>query len=94
MTGETYQPGDRIVLIATSDEHTHLAPGTRGTVTFVDDLGTLHTRWDDGSQLGLSARLGDEFRHLTDAELAEEHNRTLMPDPAPDRTLSADAADT
>lgn len=28
-----YQPGDRVILIATTDPYTRLAPGTRGTVT-------------------------------------------------------------
>lgn len=94
MTDNTYQPGDRIVLIWTSDEHTRLEPGTRGTVTFVDDLGTVHTHWDDGNQLGLSARLGDEFRHLTTAELAEEHRRNpIAAAPAPKRVAGADAGD-
>jgi len=43
----------RIRLVRCTDEWTRLAPGTEGTVTHVDDLGTLHTAWDTGEHLGL-----------------------------------------
>ena len=45
--------GKRIELISTSDPYTELKPGDLGTVDFVDDLGTIHITWDNGSQLGL-----------------------------------------
>lgn len=47
------RPGERVELVATTDPHTRLRPGARGTVTTVDDLGTVHVAWDDGSRLGL-----------------------------------------
>jgi hypothetical protein len=36
------------------DDNEHVPAGTRGVVTFVDDLGTVHVRWDNGSTLGLT----------------------------------------
>ena len=45
--------GKRIELISTTDLYTELKPGDLGTVDFVDDLGTIHITWDNGSQLGL-----------------------------------------
>ena len=45
--------GKRIELISTSDPYTTLKLGDRGTVDFVDDIGTIHVSWDNGSQLGL-----------------------------------------
>jgi hypothetical protein len=45
--------GRRVRLISCDDPHTRLQPGTRGRVTFVDGLGTVHVAWDDGSRLGL-----------------------------------------
>jgi len=45
--------GDRIELVYCSDEYTKLEPGIRGNVTFVDDIGTIHVKWDNGSTLGL-----------------------------------------
>jgi len=45
--------GARIELVRTSDEHTALRPGDRGTVRIVDAIGTVHIAWDTGSSLGL-----------------------------------------
>jgi Domain of unknown function (DUF4314) len=45
--------GDRVELVSTTDPYTALDPGTRGTVTLIDALGTIHVRWDDGHLLGL-----------------------------------------
>lgn len=49
---EQYKDGTRIRLIRMCDIQ---APpsGTLGTVTGVDDIGTIHMRWDNGSSLGL-----------------------------------------
>lgn len=49
--GET--AGTRVRLVRTTDPYTQLRPGTLGTVLFVDDFGTVHVKWDDGSGLGL-----------------------------------------
>lgn len=35
------------------DSYSGLKPGTRGTVEFIDDWGTVHVRWGDGHRLGL-----------------------------------------
>lgn len=45
--------GKRVRLISCSDPYTKNSPGTEGTVEFVDDTGTLHVKWDNGSTLGL-----------------------------------------
>ena len=45
--------GRRIELISTNDPYTNLRKGDRGTIDFVDDMGTLHVTWDNGSTLGL-----------------------------------------
>lgn len=45
--------GKRVRLDFTSDPHTALIPGDVGTITGVDDAGTVHVRWDKGSNLGL-----------------------------------------
>lgn len=72
---DTHARGDRVALVTlvrTANELTRLRPGARGTVMFVDDVGTVHVRWDDGSRLGVVPNAGDELRPLTAAELAEE----------------------
>lgn len=45
--------GRRIRLISCTDPYTHLTLGMEGTVMFVDDAGTVHVDWDNGSTLGL-----------------------------------------
>jgi hypothetical protein len=45
--------GKRVRLIRCTDTWTNLTPGEEGTVTFVDDLGTVSVDWDNGSRLGL-----------------------------------------
>ena len=50
---EYYTPGTRVMLIHMSDPYTNLRQGDRGTVTMVDDIGTIHVNWDRGSMLGI-----------------------------------------
>ena len=46
-----YPAGTRVELVSMDDRQ---APplGTKGTVRFVDDAGTVHIAWDNGSSLG------------------------------------------
>ena len=50
---EQYPPGTRIRLNSTVDPYAPVAPGTEGEVDFVDDIGTIHMRWDNGRALGI-----------------------------------------
>ena len=45
--------GKRVRLVFCNDVYTRLTPGALGTVSLVDDVGTVHVNWDDGSHLGL-----------------------------------------
>lgn len=45
--------GKKVKLIFTDDRFTKLQPGAVGTVTAIDDIGTLFVDWEDGSTLGL-----------------------------------------
>ena len=49
---ETYTPGTRIVLDFMGDDPRPIAPGTKGTVRIVDDIGTVHCDFDNGRRLG------------------------------------------
>jgi hypothetical protein len=49
-----YKPGTRVELVRMSDPYTKLRPGDKGTVSFVDDIGTIHVAWDNGSTLGVA----------------------------------------
>lgn len=48
-----YPPGTRIQLDAMGPDPNPVAPGTRGTVRSVDDIGTVHVDFDNGRRLGL-----------------------------------------
>ena len=74
-----YPEGTRLSLISMDDPYSKLECGDRGTVTHVDDGGTIHMRWDKGSGLGL-AYGEDSFRKLTAKELAEENSHKSIRD--------------
>lgn len=48
-----YPKGTRVKLISLEDPYSRLPEGTKGTVDAVDDIGTIHVRWDNGSGLGV-----------------------------------------
>ena len=50
---EQHPPGSRIRLTEMKDPYRSMAPGTMGTLDRIDDIGTYHVHWDDGSGLGL-----------------------------------------
>ena len=52
---------------------------TRGTVLTVDDIGTLHCKFDNGRSLGLIPS-EDSFHKLTEEELAEEQEPDIDED--------------
>ena len=70
MTRLNYPPGTRLELISMDDPHA-IPPGSRGTVDHVDDMGTIHMRWDSGRSLGIVPG-EDSFRKLTTEELVAE----------------------
>ena len=52
-TKKLYPPGTRIELISMNDPYAPVTSGTRGTVKFVDSLGTIFPEWDNGRTLGV-----------------------------------------
>jgi hypothetical protein len=44
--------GKRVRCILMNDKYP-VPSGTEGTVVYVDDIGTIHVKWDNGSTLGL-----------------------------------------
>ena len=49
-----YPQGTRVELVSMDDPYSKLKPGDRGSVLFVDDIGTIHVNWDSGSSLGVA----------------------------------------
>ena len=52
---ERFPKGTRVELVHMNDPfNTRLVPGCKGTVVSVDDIGTIHVKWDCGSGLGVA----------------------------------------
>ncbi|PKM38661.1 MAG: DUF4314 domain-containing protein [Firmicutes bacterium HGW-Firmicutes-9] len=64
---EYYTSGTRVMLIRMSDPYTNLRQGDTGAVTMVDDIGTIHVSWDNGSTLGVVFG-EDECRRIEENE--------------------------
>ena len=63
---QTYAPGTRLELQHMEDPQP-VPDGTRGTVAYVDDAGTIHMKWDNGRTLGLITEV-DRFSKLETEE--------------------------
>lgn len=50
---QQYPVGSRVELQHMNDPYSKLQPGDLGTVTFIDDMGTIFCSWDRGSGLGV-----------------------------------------
>jgi hypothetical protein len=53
MYKEMYPKGTRIEVISMENDPRPITPGTKGTVDFVDSIGTIHCTFDNGRSLGL-----------------------------------------
>lgn len=50
---KSYPAGSRVQLDFMDDPYCNMPKGTQGTVTGVDDIGTIHVVWDTGHSLGV-----------------------------------------
>ncbi len=48
-----YPPGTRVRLVRLEDPYRNIPAGTEGTVSVVDDTGTIHVDWDGEGRLGI-----------------------------------------
>ena len=65
---KTYPPGTRIELLSMNGAFAPVPSGTRGKVSFVDDIGTIHPVWDNGRTLGVIVG-ENSFRKLSQSEI-------------------------
>lgn len=47
-----YPEGQTVELVSMNDPYRNMPAGLRGVVRFVDDGGTVHINWENGSTLG------------------------------------------
>ena len=64
---DQYPQGTRIVLDFMSDDMKPIASGTKGTVDIVDDMGTLHCKFDNGRYFGICPEV-DIFHKIPQQE--------------------------
>lgn len=64
---EMYPQGTRIELIHMDDPYAPVPSGTKGTVEFVDDMGQIAMRWDNGRTLALIPEV-DEFKIIEEVK--------------------------
>lgn len=72
-----YPPDTRIELELMVDAYA-VSPGTRGTVDHVDDMGSVHIKWDNGRTLAVIPGV-DSFRKLTVQEFQDERQEMAAP---------------
>ena len=63
MYKEIYPKGTRIEVISMENDPRPIEPGTKGTVDFVDSIGTIHCTFDNGRKLGLIPN-EDQFKKI------------------------------
>ena len=84
-TKKLYPPGTRIELISMKDPYAPVTAGTRGTVKFVDSMGTIFPEWDNVRSLGVAPG-EDTFIKLTQEEIkAENQSESEVEDETPDK---------
>lgn len=67
-----YPKGCRVKLICMNDLYRNLEAGTLGTVTHVDDIGTIHVAWDCGSTPGVI--YGEDSCTVVDSEGGKQND--------------------
>ncbi|WP_294448308.1 DUF4314 domain-containing protein [Ruminococcus sp.] len=83
-TKKLYPPGTRIELINMKDPYAPVTSGTRGTVKFVDSMGTIFPEWDNNRTIGIVPG-EDTFRKFTHEEIeAENQSKSEVENETPD----------
>jgi len=65
-----YKPGTRVELVRMTDPYTKLKPGDQGTVTFVDDCGSVFCDWSNGE--GIAAIWGEDEIKVVPTPMPDE----------------------
>ena len=62
-----YPVGTKLQLISMRNEKYPILSGTVGVVTHIDDAGSIHMRWENGSSLALIPEI-DSFQIVSEAK--------------------------
>ena len=84
---KNYPVGTRIELDHMDDPFAPIQPGSRGTVQYVDDIGQIGMKWDDGRGLALVPG-EDSFHKLSPEEIeAEQQTDDMDEDDSPVQSM-------
>lgn len=73
---EHYPVGTRVQLDSMGDDPNPVPNGTKGTVSFVDDIGTVFVNFDNGRSLGICPEV-DSFHKITEQTEVQEPKMTM-----------------
>ena len=71
-----YPPGTRVQLDRMGDDPRPIPAGTKGTVSFVDDCGTVFCNFDNGRSLGVCPE-ADKFHKITEQTEVQEPKMSM-----------------
>ena len=74
---QRYPKGTRICLDSMENDPDPIPSGTKGTVQFVDDAGTLHCKFDNGRTLGVIPGVDDFHVIREESEQTEEEEMNM-----------------
>ena len=79
-TKKLYPPGTRIELISMKDPYAPVPAGTRGTVKFVDSMGTIFPEWGNTIEplVSFPVRTHSESSHRKKSKRKTNLNHKLM----------------
>lgn len=73
---EHYPLGTRVQLDSMNDDPRPIPAGTKGTVVAVDDIGTVHVKFDNGRSLGICPEV-DSFHNITEKTESQEPEMSM-----------------
>lgn len=86
MMKERYPKGTRICLDSMENDPNPIPPGTKGTVEFVDDCGSVFCKFDNGRSLGMIPG-EDSFHKIQEEVQTEEFCEELAEEPDMNMTM-------
>ena len=86
MMKQRYPEGTRICLDSMENDPDPIPSGTKGTVQFVDDMGTVFCKFDNGRSLGMIPG-EDGFHKIQEEVQTEEIGEKLSEEPDINMTM-------
>ena len=86
MIKDRYPKGTRVCLDSMGNDPHPISSGTKGTVQFVDDMGTVFCKFDNGRSLGMIPG-EDSFHNIQEEAQTEEISKEMSEEPEMNMTM-------